>query len=215
MFPSFFSFSIKSETTAPSSQQPTKRRRKDLMKDSGKKDDDILPNKHIKVGKTSSGRDVAPVGSASSYPSQSLTMMREPHEDAKASNQFSSFGSAPRKKSADSKVLFYHVSSMKAADIDVSVSLIDTWDLEKQKTGLLSRSANRKPKDPCGSSDVLHHKYQDGGTFAPSTSQSGISAEELEALKRREKHSVHEVSDMSMPDSRPMETSVSSWCLSS
>lgn len=80
------------------------------MKGSSEKDV-VLPNKHIKVGKTSSGKDAALVGSSSFYPSQSLTMMREPHEDAKASKQFNLTESGPKKKSAEGKVLLGHVSS--------------------------------------------------------------------------------------------------------
>ncbi|XP_031393427.1 ubinuclein-1-like isoform X1 [Punica granatum] len=176
------------EPTAPPSQQAKKRRRRDVMKGSGEKDDGILPNKHIKVGKTSSGKDAALVGSNSSYLSQSLTMMRQPHEDAKASNQFNLSGSGVKKKSAD-----------------------NTRDMEKQKTGApSSKSIHSKLKDPSGSSDVLHHKYHDRSSFTSSKSQAGRTAEEYEKLNRREKHGVREVPDLNIPDSRHMETSVDS-----
>lgn len=86
-------------------------------------------------------------------------------------------------------------------------------DLEKQKTGgLLSKSVS-KMKDSSGSSDVLHQKHHDGNSFAPSRSQPGRSASDFEELNRRDKHGIRQVPDLNMPDSRQMETSVSSLFL--
>lgn len=183
------------------------------MKVGGEKDD-VWPNKHIKVGKTSSGKDAASVGSSLLYPSQSSTMMMEPREDAKASNQFNLSGSGPKKKFAESQVLLDRASSAKASNGVTSVSLADTRDLEKQKTGgLLAKSVHSKLKDPSGSSAVLHHKHHDRSALAPSKSQSGRNAMELEELNRREKHGVNQVPDLNMPGNRQMETSVSSLFL--
>ncbi|KAK4745071.1 hypothetical protein SAY87_011383 [Trapa incisa] len=171
------------ETTAPPSQQTRKRRRKNLINDGGETDG--LPNKHLKVGRTSSRKDMSLGGSSSLHPSQGLTMRREPHEDAKASKQLNLTESGPKKK-----------------------SVVGTRDMEKQKTGgPLSKGVNSKIKNPTGYSGVLHRRYQDGNYFAPSRSQSGRSASDFEELNRREKHGARQVPDLNRPDSRQMETS--------
>ncbi|KAK4780169.1 hypothetical protein SAY87_016275 [Trapa incisa] len=75
---SALSFSLNG-ATEPANQQPRKRKRKELIKNSD--ETDVSPNKLLKVGKTSSRKDVSLVGSSYLHPSQNLTMMREPHED--------------------------------------------------------------------------------------------------------------------------------------
>ncbi|KAK4803847.1 hypothetical protein SAY86_003664 [Trapa natans] len=170
------------EATVPTNQQPRKRRRKELINNSG--DIDVSPNKLLKVGKASSRKDILLAESSYLHPTQSLTMMREPHEDDKASKQFNLTESGPNKK-----------------------SVVGMRDMEKQKAGgQLSKGVNRKIKNPSGSSGVLHQRFQDGNSFSSSRSQSGRSATDFEELNRREKHSARQVPYLNMPDSRQMKT---------
>lgn len=187
--------------------QSKKRRRKDLAKAQGESDDANVPNKHVKVGKTVSGKSAALVAKNASVPSQAPAVTSEHGEDMKHQNQSNASVICSKKKSADTKTTL-DPSSLKVSNGSSSVALAEVKD-ERQKTGVLpSKNLGNKMKDASGFSDASHQRYHDKNAYTQLKSQSGRLSDNLSPLevaaRPREKNGVRELPETNVSESKCM-----------
>ncbi|KAM6544048.1 hypothetical protein CsatB_008495 [Cannabis sativa] len=185
------------ESTALPSQQPKKRRRKDLAKGNGENDDGCLQNKHAKPGKMASGKNTSALAKTLSTTTQAVAVSGE---DIQFQSQLNSTVVCPKKKSSDSKTII-DPSVLKVSNGDATMILAEVKDIEKQKTGsLLSKDPSSKFKEMAVSSDSSHSKHHDKNVYVQSKSQSGrpsSGADELDSsIRVREKNGNRELSDV-------------------
>uniref|UniRef100_A0A5B7AJ93 Putative ubinuclein-2-like isoform X1 n=1 Tax=Davidia involucrata TaxID=16924 RepID=A0A5B7AJ93_DAVIN len=195
------------EPTLSPHQQPKKRRRKDLGKGHGENDDGHVPNKHVKVGKKAAGRSVPLVGKSSSSPSHSMAVPTENCEDAKFQNQMNASVICSKKKSADTKTMSDLTFSSKVSNGNVSLSLAEEKDIDKQKTGVfLSKDHGNKLKDGSEFSDSSHKRSHDKSSYAQFKPHSGRlmnNVNELEqSFQRKGKNGNRERPDINVSEGK-------------
>ncbi|XP_050238656.1 ubinuclein-1 isoform X2 [Mercurialis annua] len=195
------------EHTAIPNQQAKKRRKKDLNKAPAESDDGRISNKHVKVGKLGAGKTEQLPGKDSLSPLQLLAVTSEHYEDVKPQNLSHASGISSKKKSAETKMILDPSSSVKVSNGDASISLADTTDVEKPKTGgLQAKNLTNKSKDASGSLDASLQKYHDKSTYSQSKLQSAKSiannVEHESSLRSKEKNGVHELPDLNIPDGK-------------
>ncbi|XP_062099545.1 ubinuclein-1 isoform X2 [Humulus lupulus] len=188
------------ESTALPSQQPKKRRRKDLAKGNGENDDGRLQNKLAKLGKMATGKNTSAPAKTLSTTTQAVAVSGERGEDMKFQNQLNATVFGAKKKSSESKTLI-DPSVLKVSNGDTTMILAEVKDIEKQKTGaLFSKDPSSKFKEMAVSSDSSHSKHHDKGAYAQSKSQSGkpsSGVDELDlSVRAREKNGNRELSDV-------------------
>ncbi|KAI4307231.1 hypothetical protein L6164_030440 [Bauhinia variegata] len=193
------------ETSVFPNQQPKKRSRKDTLKNHGENYDGQGTNKHVKVSKTAAGKTSLPLKNTVSS-SQNLAISSEPFEDSKFRNHLDVSGISSKMKSVDTKPILDPSVSLKVSN-DASVSLTETRDIDKQKTGVVpSKNLSEKYKDASGSFDASYQKYQEKSAYAHSKSQPGrplSNIDDLENIGRpKEKNGTRELPDLNLSAGR-------------
>ncbi|XP_027339060.1 ubinuclein-1-like isoform X2 [Abrus precatorius] len=184
-------------------QQPKKRRRKDILKNPGENNDDRVSNKNVKVGKPASGKAASLQAKSMFNSSENLVAPSEHYdEDLKLQNQLDASGIVSKKKAADTKPILDPSVSLKASSDDVSVSVTEAKDADKQKIGAFqSKNISDKYRDASGSFDGSHQKYNEKIAYAHSKSQPGRppSINDLENISRsKEKNGMRELPDLNL-----------------
>lgn len=189
------------EPTVLPTQQPKKRRRKDLAKGHGGSDDGHVPNKQIKVNKKAAGKPASVVGKNSTSSLPSMVTATVNFEDGSLQNQINASEISGTKKSADAK------TPMDQSPLIVSSgeAIMVGKDIDKQKTGMhQSKNHGMKLKDGSEFPAASSQRLNDKSSHAQSKSQLGrslYSGEELhQPVQRKEKSSIRERSDVKVPE---------------
>ncbi|KAK3009971.1 hypothetical protein RJ639_012826 [Escallonia herrerae] len=190
------------ETTLSLSQQPRKRRRKDLEKGHVGSDDGHVPNKHVKVGKKAAGRPVAS-GKNSATQSPIMALPAVNSADVKYQNQINASEISTDKRSADTKLLL-DPSPSRAANGD---AILEEKTIDKQKVGFAPpKNHGNELKDGSVSSDASNPKLNDKSSHAQCKPQSGGLLPSVEVLaqsaQRREKNGIRERSDCNVSEAK-------------
>ncbi|KAK3013076.1 hypothetical protein RJ639_009915, partial [Escallonia herrerae] len=190
------------QPTLSPSQQPKKRRRKDLEKGHVGSDDGHVPNKHVKVGKKAAGRPAAS-GKNSATHSPIMALPAVNSADVKYQNQINASEIFSDKRSADSKLLL-DPSPSRVANGD---AILEEKNVDKQKVGFASpKNHGNKLKDGSVSSDASNPKLNDKSSHAQCKPQSGGLLPSVEVLdqsaQRREKNGIRERSDCNVSEAK-------------
>lgn len=187
-------------------QQPKKRRRKDVGKNHVENAEGREPNKQIKPAKMHAVSTEPLVGKTSSIPSQNLNLTSERHSDVKSQNQLGVSGVPSRKRSPDTEMTDPS-SYLKDLNGDASLPVSDAKVIEKARTGA-QQSKNivtKKIKDAGGPSGVLRQKFIDKNAYADEKFQPPrklhTNVEHHEPLvATREKNGKRELPDLNVPE---------------
>ncbi|KAF8377075.1 hypothetical protein HHK36_030448 [Tetracentron sinense] len=204
------------EPISSPNHEPKKRRRKDITRARGEKDDDHVPNKHAKMGNVrmkAAARTASLVGNKSSSP-QSLAAISEHYEDVKSENQLNAPLGFSKKKSADPNTKLEHSSSLKVSSGVASIFPKEEKDIEKQKSGVIqSRDLGNKLKVASESSDTKHQKYREKSTSTqidPQKARLLNNSNDLELFTKvrpKERNGSSELPDLNFPGCKyPIQT---------
>ncbi|KAK2976145.1 hypothetical protein RJ640_012355 [Escallonia rubra] len=190
------------EPTLSPSQQPKKRRRKDLEKGHVGSDDGHVPNKHVKVGKKAAGRP-ATSGKNSATHSPIMALPAVNSADVKYQNQINASEISTDKRSANTKLLL-DPSPSRVTNGD---AILEEKNIDKQKVGFAPpKNQGNKLKDGSVSSDASNPKLNDKSSHAQCKPQSGGLLPSVEVLdqsaQRREKNGIRERSDCNVSEAK-------------
>ncbi|XP_061362959.1 ubinuclein-1-like isoform X2 [Gastrolobium bilobum] len=188
-------------------QQSKKRRRKDILKNPGENNDDHRSNKHIKVGKSASGKTASIQAKNIFNPSPNLVAPGEHNEELKLQNQSDLSGISSKKKTANAKPILDPSVSLKASSDDILASVTEVKNADKQKIGAFQpKNISDKYKDASGLFDASHQKYLEKSACAPSKSQPGrpsSTIDDLESISRsKEKNGICELPDLNLSEGK-------------
>ncbi|XAR49592.1 hypothetical protein NMG60_11032844 [Bertholletia excelsa] len=195
------------EPTLLPSQQPRKRRRKDLAKGLGEGDAGHMPNKQVKVGKRAHGKSGPLVEKNSAIPPPVVALPSIHHEDMKIQNQMNSALIASKKKSDERRSTLDLPLTSKVLNGDCSLSITEEKDIEMQKAGLASsKHQGNKLKDGVEYSDASVQRSYDRSPYAQCVSQSGKSTTNVDVLnqpvQRKEKDGTQERPDLNISEGK-------------
>ncbi|KAF8405679.1 hypothetical protein HHK36_007756 [Tetracentron sinense] len=198
-----------------SPHKPKKRRRKDMTKARGEKDNNHFPNKHAKLGnvRMKAVARTAPLVGKSSTPSQNLAGISEHYQDGKSHNQLNAPIGYTKKKSADPSTKLENSSYSKISNRDDSSFPVEANDIETQKAGIFqSKDLGNEVKVVSGSSDI-HQKYRDKSASTQLDPQSRRLLHDTNEVKlstkvrHREKNGNGALPDLNFPESKyPVQT---------
>ncbi|KAF6147956.1 hypothetical protein GIB67_001531 [Kingdonia uniflora] len=189
----------RNEPTSSPNHQPKKRRRKDSTTRS-EKGDEIVTNKHDKVGNVkmkAAARTATLAGNKSSGSSPSLATQGEQYQDTKSKNQLVAPMEPPRKKSSEPNIK-HEQSSL---NINAIIGK-HSENTEKQKAGAIqSRDSGMKLNVANESSDATHQIYRDKGVSVEleSLSRKRLSDKEMEystKFRHKERNGSSELPDI-------------------
>ncbi|KAL2584376.1 hypothetical protein GLYMA_14G154900v4 [Glycine max] len=181
-------------------QQAKKRRRKDIPKNPGENIDSHVSNKHVKVGKTATGKTASlPVKNTISS-SHNLGVPGEHYEDMKFRNQLDVSGISSKRKTTDTRPMSDPPVCSKVSTDDAPAA---AEDAEKKKTRVLqSKNTSDKYKDASGLLDTSHQKYHEKSASAHSKSHSGKTSSSVDNLEKtgrlKDKNGIRELPDLNL-----------------
>ncbi|MED6119830.1 hypothetical protein PIB30_015349 [Stylosanthes scabra] len=191
------------EAPALPNQQPKKRRRKDIPKNPGEKDNDRVSNKQAKLSKPALDKKASIQAKSTLNSSQNLVAPGESREGLKFQNQSDVAGVSSKKKIADAKPVMDSSVSLKASNVDVHTSVTEAKDTDKQKKGVSqSKNISGKYKDASGMLDPSHQKHHEKGAYVHSKAQPGRPSSNVGDLENttrpKERNGMRELPDLNL-----------------
>ncbi|XP_042040487.1 ubinuclein-1-like isoform X1 [Salvia splendens] len=172
------------EPTISATQQPKKRRRKDVTKAQGGNDDGLNPNKHIKIG--NKGRK-----SSSSVERNTTSQFNVQSTNVLEASQANATEASVNKKIADHQTLMDPTASLEHKDVD------------QQKIGVFSsQNHNNKLKDSSELQDASAQRPNSSPVSKPQYTKLNKAKELDQSVRRNEKSGHVARFDLNIPPSR-------------
>lgn len=197
------------------SQQPKKRRKKDVAKNHVENAAGRGSNKQVKASKAHAASTEPLLERNSSIPRQNLSVISEHHSDVKSQEQPGFSGVPSRKRPTDTEMISDPSLYLKDLNGDASVPVSDAKVIEKAKTGVQQSKhiVTNKVKDAGGPSGVSRQKYIDKNAYADAKFQSRKLHNNVEhhepLVAMREKNGIRELPDLNVEVKYSMQTTKS------